>query len=223
MTVDAGAVHAVAANGEESLACTDLIVQGGGTVALNGGSIVQIRNVSNSGTIDGSPSGTLDVNGDWTNNGSFVAAGSTVRLSNRCGASTLQLSGATTFNNLDISGQNANSPVTVVLPSPNTVVTAVNGALTFGGNGTPVAINGPTCAGILLGPNAPAPNLANVTLGPGIWIARQPPAQCGGGTPGGQAVPVPGLGMAGAGWLSLLLGGVAAWGRRRARQYAPRR
>lgn len=201
---------------EESLACTDLITSGTGQLNLNAGSEVQIRQVRNGGTINGAPSGLLEVNDSWTNTGSFIAGGSTVKLTNRCGTSNIALIGSTTFNNLDVSGQGS-SAITVTLPELKQT-TGVNGQLTFGnGNRSAVTVAGPYCAGILLGPQAPAPNLSNVTLGPGIWIARQPPAQCAGGNPSQSAVPVPGLGAQGVGLLSLLLGGALAWGRRRAR------
>lgn len=210
LTVDPNAVHTVVPNGEDSLACTDLIVHGAGLVALNGGSIVQIRHVQNSGTIDGTPSGTLEVNGDWVNNGIYVAAGSTVKLRNQCSVSTLQLTGSTTFNNLDIAGQGS-TPITVVLPGPNTVATKVSGALTFSNSAAPVTITGPNCAGILVNSKVQLPGNVTLDSAKAIWIDTQPPASCGGGSPSMAPVPIPGMGWTELLLLSLLMEAAVAW------------
>ena len=98
LIVPAGAT-ANLAKGVVDLACTDLVV--GGTVQVASGAIQNIRNVTiqPGGTLD-SGSGAIQVGGNWTDNGNFVAGTGEVDFRDSCGGGPASINGSTTFNRL---------------------------------------------------------------------------------------------------------------------------
>ena len=83
-------------SGVVDLACTDLIV--GGTLQVQSGTVLNARNVTiqGGGAIDGG-SGVIQLGGNWTANGSFVAGTGEVDFRDLCGAGAVSVSGSTTF------------------------------------------------------------------------------------------------------------------------------
>jgi hypothetical protein len=83
-------------SGIVDLACTDLVV--GGTVRVQSGAVRNVRNVTiqSGGAIDGG-SGVIQVGGNWTANGSFVAGTGEVDFRDLCGVGAASISGNTTF------------------------------------------------------------------------------------------------------------------------------
>lgn len=83
-------------SGIVDLACTDLVV--GGTVRVQSGAVRNVRNVTiqSGGAIDGG-SGVIQVGGNWTANGSFVAGTGEVDFRDLCGVGAASISGDTTF------------------------------------------------------------------------------------------------------------------------------
>src|SRR5262249_12605895 len=79
------------------LACTDLIV--GGKFQVASGTVQNARNVTiqGGGTLDGG-TGVIQVGGNWTDNGSFVAGTGEVDFRDACGGGSASISGSTTFN-----------------------------------------------------------------------------------------------------------------------------
>jgi hypothetical protein len=79
------------------LACTDLII--GGNFQVAGGTVQNVRNltIQGGGKLDGG-SGVIQVGGNWTDNGSFVAGTGEVDFRDACGAASASISGSTTFN-----------------------------------------------------------------------------------------------------------------------------
>jgi len=84
--------------GLTDLACTDVVVAG--TLLVAGGSLVNVRHVTiqPGGTIDGG-SGLIQVGGNWSNSGTFVAGTSTVRFIDLCGLTSGTVGGNTVFFN----------------------------------------------------------------------------------------------------------------------------
>ena len=97
VVIPAGATINLAGGGLD-LACTDLIVAG--TLVTGSGPINNVRNVviQSGGVLDAGAS-TLNVGGDWFNNGSFIAGTSQVNFIDAC-SSTSMINGNTTFNGL---------------------------------------------------------------------------------------------------------------------------
>jgi hypothetical protein len=85
-----------AGSGVIDLACTDLIVAG--TFQVASGTVQNVRNVTiqPGGTIDGG-SGVIQLSGNWTDNGSFVANTGEVDFRDVCGPGPATISGNTTF------------------------------------------------------------------------------------------------------------------------------
>lgn len=89
--------------GAMNLACAGLNVAGtyniGSSQVLNTGSVC----IQPGGTVDAG-SGTLQVTGDWSNNGSFIPGTSTVIFAGSCGGGTQTINGpnTTTFYNLTL-------------------------------------------------------------------------------------------------------------------------
>jgi hypothetical protein len=83
-------------SGIVDLACSDLVV--GGTVRVQSGAVRNVRNVTiqSGGAIDGG-SGVIQVGGNWTANGSFVAGTGEVDFRDLCGVGAAGISGDTTF------------------------------------------------------------------------------------------------------------------------------
>jgi hypothetical protein len=83
-------------SGIVDLACSDLVV--GGTVRVQSGAVRNVRNVTiqSGGAIDGG-SGVIQVGGNWTASGSFVAGTGEVDFRDLCGVGAASISGNTTF------------------------------------------------------------------------------------------------------------------------------
>lgn len=96
LTVPAGSQLSLGP-GVVDLACTDLVVAG--TLQVNGGALKNVRNVNiqSAGILNGG-SGLIEVGGNWTNGGSFVAASGTVNFRELCGAGAATISGDTVFH-----------------------------------------------------------------------------------------------------------------------------
>lgn len=122
-----------------NLGCNGLIVQGtfnvGDGQAGNTGNV----NINPTGTLNGG-TGTLTVNGNWTNAGSFNANAGTVIFTDGCAPGPLTFSGNTMFNNLSFvstTGQN------FVLPAGANIT--VSGTLTLQGTvSQPLQLNSST-------------------------------------------------------------------------------
>ena len=84
--------------GQTDLSCTDVIVAG--TLFVAGGALLNVRHltVQPGGTIDGG-SGTIQVGGNWSNGGTFVAGTSSVRFDDSCGLTSATVDGNTVFFN----------------------------------------------------------------------------------------------------------------------------
>jgi len=85
------------------LACTPLTVEG--TLEGDTGIITQITNVGITGTYQGDAS-SLDLSGDWDNQGSFLSGASTITFLDQCLSTpspTSTISGNNTFNVLQVS------------------------------------------------------------------------------------------------------------------------
>ena len=108
----------------------------GGTTAISGSSTSSFNNIIISGTLT-APSGTMNVAGNWTNNGTFGANNGTIVFN---GTTAISGSSATTLANLNI---------TSTLTAPGSGVLGVsgnftnngtfnnnNGAVTFSGSGS---------------------------------------------------------------------------------------
>lgn len=109
------------------LDCSDLTVEG----SFDGGS----RGMLKGGDLKILPGGTVDpgdfvfeVNGDWTNGGSFNAGAGSVLMKNECGASLAVVTGDTTFNNLEISTTTTRD----IQFEPDMTVTVLNDFLALG-------------------------------------------------------------------------------------------
>jgi hypothetical protein len=95
LVVPAGATTSLA-SGVVDLACTDLVV--GGNFRVQSGAVLNVRNVTiqGGGAIDGG-SGVIQVGGNWTTNGSFVAGTGVVDFRDLCAVGAASISGNTTF------------------------------------------------------------------------------------------------------------------------------
>ncbi|MEP1473105.1 MAG: hypothetical protein ABJK25_19165 [Halieaceae bacterium] len=77
-------------------ACGDLDVAG--SFSVGSGTATSLRNVTiNSGTINGG-SGSINLSGDWTNQGTFTPQSGTVNITDGCGTTASRLIGDSTFN-----------------------------------------------------------------------------------------------------------------------------
>jgi hypothetical protein len=94
-TVPAGGTTNLA-NGVLDLACTDLVVAGNFQVAS--GTVQNVRNITilGGGTLDGG-SGVIQLGGNWTDNGSFIAGTGEVDFQDACGGASASISASTTF------------------------------------------------------------------------------------------------------------------------------
>ena len=95
-----------------AVAYGNLTLTGGGSNAksISGSSSCANLLINSGATLDGGTAATLDVQGNWTNSGSFTGNTGTIKLS----GSSKSLTGATTFNNLTVTGScTASSDVTV--------------------------------------------------------------------------------------------------------------
>jgi len=83
--------------GSVDLACTDLVVAG--TLQVNGGVLKNVRNVSiqSAGILNGG-TGLIEVAGNWSNTGSFVAGTGRVNFREFCSAGAATITGDTVFH-----------------------------------------------------------------------------------------------------------------------------
>lgn len=88
------------------LGCADLTLRG--VVDLANGSIAAARHVliKSGGTIDGG-AGTLEVAGNWTNDGTFVANMGTIQFADGCGLTSATISNDNTFATLSLTSSTA--------------------------------------------------------------------------------------------------------------------
>ncbi|HEX5051446.1 MAG TPA: hypothetical protein VFZ65_06710, partial [Planctomycetota bacterium] len=87
--------------GSLALGCADLDVLGtmsAGVVGFTQGRDVAI---DSNGTLNGN-SATLELSGDWDNQGTFVAGTSTVRMVDGCGLLSAVVSGKSSFHNFEV-------------------------------------------------------------------------------------------------------------------------
>jgi hypothetical protein len=83
-------------SGAADLSCTDVVV--GGTLNVNTGALKNVRNFTiQPGGVVNAGSGVIEVGGNWSNSGNFVAGSSTVNFRDFCGAGPATISGNTTF------------------------------------------------------------------------------------------------------------------------------
>ena len=83
-------------SGIVDLSCTDVVVAG--TLNVSAGALKNVRNLTiQSGGIINGGSGAIEVNGNWSNGGSFVAGTSAVNFRELCGAGPATIGGNTTF------------------------------------------------------------------------------------------------------------------------------
>lgn len=180
--------------GSLDLACTALDVQG--AFNLSSGQVDQASGVdiAATGLIDGG-SGTLNVSGAWSNAGTFNAGTGTVIFQDGCGATTVALSGNTTFYNLTLS---STSGLPFILPAGSHIT--VLGALTLLGTpGSPIQLSSSSSqtAVINLGPGATVSS-TNAEVASNVQIGAA------------QPVSIPMLGGSGLIALFLMLSLVAA-------------
>ncbi len=134
----------------------DVIIVGGATVTVDAGTNA-CQNLTITGTLDFDPAVNLDVNGDWTNNGSFNAGTGSVTFRG-AGNSTISGNAITTFNDIIV---NKGTGVTSVLESNGIGAISNTGVLTLT-NGILEITNGTFDFGGITGPTIPA--------SAGLWV-----------------------------------------------------
>ena len=107
LTVPSSSVASVG-SGTNDLACTDVIVSG--TLQVNSGQLKNVRSftINPGGTVDNG-SGLIEVGGNWTNSGAFVAGSGTVNFRDLCSFGNAVVMGSTTFYRMSLvtaSGKN---------------------------------------------------------------------------------------------------------------------
>jgi len=92
VTVPANAIGSLN-GGTLDLACTDLIVAG--TLQIGSGQVLNARNITvqPGGVLDGG-SGAIELGGNWSNNGGFLAGTGTVRFRDLCALASATISGS---------------------------------------------------------------------------------------------------------------------------------
>ncbi len=85
--------------GTLDLGCTDLIVAG--TLEIGNGQVLNARNVTiqSGGFVDGG-SGAIELGGNWSNNGGFLAGIGEVRFRDLCALASATISGNSSFANV---------------------------------------------------------------------------------------------------------------------------
>ncbi|WP_040734126.1 hypothetical protein [Thiocapsa marina] len=142
-------------------------------------------------TIDGG-SGVLNVKGNWTDFGDFIASTGRVRLLAACTGTPVQVTGVTTFCHLDLS----TTGIDYLFPADQTITILCS--LNLGQGNRLIAVGGGN-AFFQLGPAAVITGTADLDR----VVIRQPDSP--------SPVPIPAIGPAGLVTLALLLGGVATW------------
>lgn len=195
--IAAGATTSLPANGSLNIGCLPMNVQG--TLNVNSGQVNGSGTVSIQGGVVNGGTGTINVGGSWSNNGTFNAGSGTVVFDAGCTAGQVQITGNTVFNNLTLS---SSTGTTFVIPAGSNIT--VNGILTLqGANGTPIQLvssNGQPAI-ITMGPGAQLVS-SNATVPCSVQIGSVAP-QC-------QSA-VPTLSSLGRLLLSVMVLLVAAW------------
>jgi hypothetical protein len=105
--VPAGSVASLG-SGAIDLGCTDVVVSG--TLQVNSGQLKNVRSVTiNSGGVIDGGSGLIEVGGNWTNAGTFLAGTGTVNFPDLCSFGNAVVMGSTTFSSVSFvtgSGKN---------------------------------------------------------------------------------------------------------------------
>ena len=84
--------------GALDLGCTDQIVAG--TLQVGSGQVLNARHITiqSGGVVDGG-SGAIELGGNWSNNGGFLAGAGTVRFLDLCALASAAISGSSSFAN----------------------------------------------------------------------------------------------------------------------------
>ena len=185
--IEADTEVTLGAGDQLDLDCNDFRVAG--TFHLQSGRVDSASDVTipNGGTIDGG-SGILDVNGNWTNQGSFQAGTGRVQLMGACTTAPIHVTGATTFCHLDLS----NTGLDYVFPAGQTLFIQCSLNL---GQGNRIRATDGGKAYIQLGPNATVTGMADLDQ---VVIRQDDP------------VPIPTMSSSGLVALGLLLAALAA-------------
>lgn len=153
-----------------NLSCADLVVEG--RLLMNGATISGAQNVSidTSGRVEAGDS-DISLSGHWTNTGNFVAASSTVQISDGCVSSPSVVSGSTTFHNLRITSSTGKS---FLLAEGATIyVSGVLEVLGTSDNPITLAAQTPGTARIILLPGGSI-SITNGSILDGIEISDAP-------------------------------------------------
>jgi hypothetical protein len=135
LTVGAAATVSLPPSGLLGMGCNALHVQG--MFDVNAAQVNNSGNISigTTGTLNGG-SGTINLSGNWSNNGSFLPGSGSVVFTDGCATGQIQITGTTVFNNLTLTSNNGRTFVLPVGPS-----VTVNGTLTLQGTaGQPVQL-----------------------------------------------------------------------------------
>lgn len=177
ITVASGTLLSLGA-GSIDAGCGDLSVAG--TFSVGSGSANSLRNVAiNPGTINGG-SGSINLSGDWTNQGTFNAQTGTVNITDGCGTTVSRVTGDSTFNQFSATTTTGKQ----LQPAAGSAQT-FSGGLTLGGSGSDrllVRTSAPgTTAAFTLNPGASQSisgvDVADIDSSAGESIANGPPAR----------------------------------------------
>lgn len=193
LSVPAGATLEIPGSARLQMGCADLNTAG--STLVSAGQIQQAGAVTIAATgALNAGSGTIQVGGNWTNSGTFIAGSSTVMFMDGCSATPASLNGDTQYNNLVLISQTGR---TFVVEAGRNI--GVSGSLTV--QGTPAApVNLVTSsqtgqvAYVTLAAGATY-TATDATIPPNVRIVNQTP------TPPPQPNPIPTLGD----WGRLLL------------------
>jgi hypothetical protein len=197
LTVPAGATLQIPGSATLQLGCADLNTAG--SALVNAGLIQQAGNVTiaATGALNGG-AGTIQVGGNWRNNGTFIAGSGTVMFVDGCSTAPASLAGDTQFNHLILTSQTGR---TFVIEAGRNI--GVSGSLIV--QGTPAApVNLVTSsqsgqvAYITLAAGATY-SATDATIPPNVRIVDPTPP------PPPPPNPIPALGEWGRLWLMLVL------------------
>lgn len=195
MTVPSGSTLTLTSGSALNLGCTGLEVQG--SLSVGSGGISQAAGIviDAGGVLDGGQ-GTIELDGDWINSGSFIPGTGTVVMSDVCGNSPIHISGSTLFNNLTF---DSTTGTTFVIPAGFNMT--VNGTFTLQGtSAAPIQLASSSSQTAYISLGAGAQLLSSYLYDPPNVIIGSPAAP----------EPVPGLHGVGLLLLTLLLGLAAA-------------
>ena len=152
LTVPAGATLQIPGSAALQLGCADLNTAG--LALVNAGLIQQAGNVtiSPTGALNGG-TGTIQVGGNWSNRGTFIAGSGSVMFVDGCTSAPASLSGDTQFNQLILTSQSGR---TFVIEAGRNI--GVTGSL---------IVQGTPAAPVYLVTSSTSGQVAYVTLAPG--------------------------------------------------------